>query len=763
MPVIGVDIGSSTSTVATISKGAIDIVLNDVSQRYTPTCLSYAPLQRLFGDQSQSQIVSNFKNSCRGFMSMLGVKLRGQDRAGEFSVTELDEFFSSTPLKLDDNGVLSYQIANGSSVSTKSTLSALIGYISFLTEMSDSYTGALCREAVFSYPSWFSELQKNYLSTCARAAGLNCLKVISEGTAMALDYGMYRLKQLSDEAATTVALVMIGHSHATLTIVDFFASHCVVLSEVSDKYIGGRTIDYILMSHMASEFSKKYKIDPLSNVKTKLKVEAVALKAKRVLSANSEASYSAECLMEDYDLAGTIKRDEFEKLCESEFLPRLTTMLNEGIKLSGRSVDSISAVEIAGGITRIPCVQAIISGVFNKPLSKTLNADECIARGCVLEAAISSKHYMVRQYKVVEQLSRPLTICCLPGLGDHTEKDLVTAKCYEVAPAGSKKSDVFSIRLEAGLPCTIFASLDDPRDPSGVHALGSFRLNATSKEGGEDEGLAIKCGFDEFGSFYLLSESCEVAVFPAHTLDLDTLSALEKEESKKDKTEVQRLKTLNDFETFIYSVRDKMQDTHKDFVEPKNVEKIAGAVNHWQDWLYSNSGASQEVLQEGFDKVSEEWKSVEHLYNVYTEKELELETFYKKLQNYYNFCCDDKSPRWGDATAEERLSFAKRLIDLDSSIREAHEKEVSQPKYLSPLFTMAQVEIQLKIIADDIEKFCNDKKKVAEVPKEDPPTQEADPKEFTQDQEAPADASANNPDQAPDESNADITSEPTEK
>ena len=38
-----------------------------------------------------------------------------------------------------------------------------------------------------------------------------------------------------------------------------------------------------------------------------------------------------------------------------------------------------------GGCCRLPAVKEIISDVFKKELSMTLNMDEAVARGCVLQ------------------------------------------------------------------------------------------------------------------------------------------------------------------------------------------------------------------------------------------------------------------------------------------------------------------------------------------------------------------------------------------
>ena len=55
------------------------------------------------------------------------------------------------------------------------------------------------------------------------------------------------------------------------------------------------------------------------------------------------------------------------------------------IPIPGLKLGDIDAVEIVGGSCRMPAVKEIISDVFKRELSTTLNMDEAVARGCALQ------------------------------------------------------------------------------------------------------------------------------------------------------------------------------------------------------------------------------------------------------------------------------------------------------------------------------------------------------------------------------------------
>merc|ERR1719265_1321968 len=67
----------------------------------------------------------------------------------------------------------------------------------------------------------------------------------------------------------------------------------------------------------------------------------------------------------------------------------------------GVTIDTIDSVEIVGGASRVPWFKKMCSEAFGgKDLSTTMNADESVARGCALQAAMLSPLYKVRDFKV---------------------------------------------------------------------------------------------------------------------------------------------------------------------------------------------------------------------------------------------------------------------------------------------------------------------------------------------------------------------------
>merc|ERR1711916_311472 len=108
----------------------------------------------------------------------------------------------------------------------------------------------------------------------------------------------------------------------------------------------------------------------------------------------------------------------------------------------------MGSVEIVGGSSRVPWVKRMCSEAFGgKELSTTMNADESVARGCALQAAILSPLYKVRDFKVEDTTPFGINVGWLGTAGDADVQDddgdsQMTVsegenKCATVFPAGS--------------------------------------------------------------------------------------------------------------------------------------------------------------------------------------------------------------------------------------------------------------------------------------------------------------------------------------
>merc|ERR1719487_967909 len=278
----------------------------------------------------------------------------------------------------------------------------------------------------------------------ANIAGLNCLRLMNDSTAAALSYGIYKTDMAAD-VATHIAFVDCGAMDTTVSIVSFVKGKFTVLSTASDRHLGGRDFDMILAEHFAAEWKEKHKIDAKTSKKAMYRLLTAAEKTKKVLSANPQAPINIECFMDDIDVKGMMDRSEMLEVAEP-FLVKLDTIMKEALEASGLAQADIASVEIFGGTCRIPAVQDRISAFFQKPTcSKTLNFDECVAKGCALQCAMLSPAFKVRDFSVNDVTLYPVALSWSSS-GGAAEAMEVEGENEEAAPkpANGSNTVVFS-------------------------------------------------------------------------------------------------------------------------------------------------------------------------------------------------------------------------------------------------------------------------------------------------------------------------------
>lgn len=400
--VIGIDLGTADSYVAYVNRGAIDVVQNEVSQRRTPSLAGFTDRERLLGDAALSQIKSNAKNSCRNFKHLLGQR-------ADSPAAEIEKFWSTCPLVGTDDGCVSYSVNYKGEAATFSATAITAMFLTKLREITESWCKAQVADVVIGVPSHFTDFHRAALIDACSIANLNVLRVMNEHTAIAMEYGFFRSNDFDAEKPSTVAFCAMGHSVFSVAIVQFLKGRLTVLCERSDQ-VGGRDMDECLIRSFAEQFKKKTGLDVLANKKACFKLEEAVTKTKKILSANSEASLSCECLLEDEDFSSNVSRDAFLEMCKP-MMKRVNDVLEAAKAGSNLAVSSIDSVEICGGASRVPWVKEMCSKAFGgKELSTTMNADECVARGCALQAAILSPLYKARDFKVEDSIRVPISL-----------------------------------------------------------------------------------------------------------------------------------------------------------------------------------------------------------------------------------------------------------------------------------------------------------------------------------------------------------------
>ena len=207
----------------------------------------------------------------------------------------------------------------------------------YLTRLKKFYEQAeiVSKDIVISVPSYCSNVERQSILDAAEIAGLKCLRLINESTAISLQYGFFRKKDLDAKEERRVVLIDFGHSKTTVTIASFIQGKTKIICHKSDRNLGARDFDWAILDLVGGEFQKKFGGDPRKNPRCIVRMLEAIEKTRKMLSSVPDSPLNIDYLLDEEDLNRLIKRDEFEQLIDP-LLRRFTDLLKATLTESGK-------------------------------------------------------------------------------------------------------------------------------------------------------------------------------------------------------------------------------------------------------------------------------------------------------------------------------------------------------------------------------------------------------------------------------------------
>ncbi|KAM9907743.1 hypothetical protein OXX80_007508 [Metschnikowia pulcherrima] len=611
---LGVDFGNNNTVIACAINRGIDIIVNEVSNRSTPSLVGFGVKNRSIGESGKDQQTSNLKNTVDNLKRVLGLNYKDPD-------FKIEQAFFAPQLVENSDGQVSAKVRFAGEQQEFSFTQLAAMYLGKIKDITQKETKATISDVCISVPVWYTERQRRAAADACRIAGLNPVRIVNEVTAAAVGYGVFKQNDLPEDEPKKVAFVDIGHSSYQVSIAAVKRGELRVLGSAYDKHFGGRDFDHAIANHFAEEFKAKYKIDVKSNPKAFYRVLAAAERVKKVLSANTQAPINVESLMDDIDVSSSLTRDELEQYV-TPLLNRIHVPIEVALKDAGLTTADIDSIEIIGGCTRVPCLKNKLSEIFGKPLSTTLIQDEAIARGNAFICAMHSPTMRVRPFKFedfnpysvsyfwdkdeedddhLEVFPRggafPSTkIITLFRKGDFEVEARYTNK--EELPAGAEpviaKWKITGVKPNDG-ESSIAVKLKLRNDPSGFYTIESAHTveekivkELVEKEGEEADAEAEP----EYKDVKKLvkKDDLKIEMFSSALTEEQRNALFEKESALTvaDKLVADTEDRKNALEEYIYELRGKLEEQYKDFASDAEKEKLNALLTKTADWLYDD-------------------------------------------------------------------------------------------------------------------------------------------------------------------------------
>ena len=354
-PVIGIDLGTTNSCVATLEGGQPTVIPNSEGSRTTPSVVAFSKEgERLVGITAKRQAVTNSDRTVMSVKREMGTDWSKQIDDEEYTPQEISAFVLQK-LKAD----------------------------------AEEYLGKEVNQAVITCPAYFSDAQRKATQDAGRIAGLEVLRIINEPTAAALAYGVDK------EDDQTILVFDLGGGTFDVSILDIYQvdgqPQIEVKATSGDNRLGGDDFDDKIVEWLVSEYKKTSGIDLSNDLQAMSRLREAAEKAKIELSGTNSTQINLPFItMKDGQpehLDMSLSRAKFEDLT-ADLIKRTMKPTRSAMKDAGVKTGDIDKILLVGGSTRIPAVQEAIEKEAGKSPFKGINPDEAVAVGAALQAGI---------------------------------------------------------------------------------------------------------------------------------------------------------------------------------------------------------------------------------------------------------------------------------------------------------------------------------------------------------------------------------------
>jgi molecular chaperone DnaK len=273
MSVVGIDLGTTNSVIATVRDGQVVVVpaahggyLHPSVVSFSADGLKYFSREGVARGSSIPSTRSTRANASSGFRS----SPRKCKRPSLACPTNCAKATTSRPVFVGPDRTYTIPEVSG----------LLLGYLRQCCELflGDTVTGA-----VITVPANFNDAQRRATIDAGRIAGLDVLRVLNEPTAAALAYG------LGQNMSQRIAVYDFGGGTFDITILQVEGDVFEVLATGGDTFLGGDDMDTALLNILAELFRAEHGIDPRNDQAAHARLLIAAEQVKCHLSEFPEA------------------------------------------------------------------------------------------------------------------------------------------------------------------------------------------------------------------------------------------------------------------------------------------------------------------------------------------------------------------------------------------------------------------------------------------------------------------------------------------
>ena len=255
--------------------------------------------------------------------------------------------------------------------------------LKYLKISAERTTGKPVEDVVITVPAWYGDQQRRATLAAGEAANLRVLRIINEPTAASLSY------QFQNENTEKWLVYDLGGGTFDVSIVSVSKDLKEVLATEGNTWLGGDDFDQLLVKHLSEHLRITYSINPDDSALALAQLRFFAEEIKKQLSteASVEVNEIVSIGSENYDLSLTVNRIVFERLI-TPMINSTVSKVDECLRSAHINATDIDRIVLVGGSTRIPLIQELLAGRFEREIFSFIDPDLSVALGACIQSAI---------------------------------------------------------------------------------------------------------------------------------------------------------------------------------------------------------------------------------------------------------------------------------------------------------------------------------------------------------------------------------------